>query len=271
MRGIRESSTALQQERERGDHRHSRAAQAGVGVAVVLLAVHMFFTAVVNVPSDRVKYDILPGALADRYAEPYLVQDYKIFAPDPADADHQLWVRAWIESENGEREPSEWVNTTHVELSTLSQKVLRKQLSVTGAERLMGAYQRLSEPQQRAAQRNFLESEALYGIDAALRAADDTRPAAVSAFIRADNYAASYATQVAHALWGDRGSVVGVQVRAVYDPVIRWNDRHDPNAQRPAATYTDLGWVPPLEWDGQDPDAFARTFTEWAERDGVAP
>lgn len=271
MRGHREGSTVPEQDRGRIDHRGSRAALVVVVVAVALLAVHMFFTAVVNVPSDRVKYEVLPGALADRYAQPYLVQDYKIFAPDPADADHQLWVRAWIEDENGEREPSEWVNTTHVELSSLSQKVLRKQLSVTGAERLMAAYQRLSAPQQAAAQRNYLEGDALFGLDEALRTADDARPAAVSAFIRADNYATSYATQVAHALWGDDGSVVGVQVRAVYDPVIRWNDRHDPDAQRPAASYTDLGWVPPMEWEGQDPEAFARTFTNWAERAEVLP
>lgn len=265
MRGIREGSIVPQQEHESSDHRGSRAAKVGVGVAVAMLAVHMFFTAVVNVPLSSMKYDVLPGALADRYVHPYLIQDYKIFAPNPADADHQLWVRAWIEDPDGDREPTEWVNTTHVELSTLPQKMLRKQLSVTGAERLMGAYQGLSRVQQEAAQRNYLEGEALFGLDEALRSADDSRPRAVSAFIRADNYATSYATQVAHALWGDDGSVVGVQVRAVYDPVIRWNDRHDPDAQRPPASYTDLGWVPPMEWAGQDPDAFARTFTGWAE------
>ncbi|WP_125098173.1 DUF5819 family protein [Leucobacter chromiireducens] len=239
--------------------------QFTVGVVLALVAVHMFLTAVVNTPNQSLKYDVLPGALADEYVRPYLVQDYKIFAPDPADTDRQLWVRAWVSDEAGENTTTEWINATHVELSSTYRKTLRKQLSVVGAERLMGAYTQLNETHQAVVAKNHLGGEALYGLRDAMLAADDSDEAAVSAFIRADNYATSYATQVAHAMWGEQGTIAGVQVRAVYDPVVRWADRKDPDAERPQAKYTDLGWVPPMEWPGQDRDAFARTFRAWAE------
>ena len=252
-----------------GVRRVSPAARVAAAVAVLLLAVHMLFTAVLNVPSEDLKYGSLPGAAADRYAAPYLIQDYKIFAPDPAAADHQLWVRAWIQRSDGGYARSEWVNTSAVELASVTRKTLRKQLSIVGAERLMSAYQGLSPAQQDVAQRNHLDGTELYPLSEALSAADDTRPDAVRAFITADNYVTSYATQVAYALWGEAGEVIGVQSRAVYAPVIRWNDRHDPEAQAPPSSYTDLGWVPAMEWPGQDRDAFARTFTGWARHAGV--
>lgn len=242
------------------------AAKITAAAALLLLIAHMFLTAVFNTPAQDLKYDVLPGAVADQYVRPYLVQDYKIFAPDPADTDRQLWVRAWVEEPGGERVNSEWLNASHVELSEGYRKTLRKQLSVVGAERLMGAYTALNETHKAVAKRNHLDGDSLYGLRDAMLAADDTDSVAVRDFIRADNYVTSYATQVAHAMWGDQGTIVGVQVRAVYDPVIRWVDRHDPDAQRPPSRYTDLGWVPPMEWAGQDREAFSASFQAWAER-----
>ncbi|QYM75077.1 DUF5819 family protein [Leucobacter luti] len=244
------------------------AAKVIAGAAVVLLGGHMFLTAVYNAPSEELKYGVLPGAVADRYIRPYLVQDYKIFAPDPADTDRQLWVRAWVEEPDGERVRTDWINASHVELSEAYRKTLRKQLSVVGAERLMAAYSALGDAQKQVAAENHLDGKELYALNDALLAADDSNAAAVSEFIRADNYVTSYATQVAHAMWGEEGEIVGVQARAVYDPVIRWADRRDPDAQRPPSRYTDLGWVPPMEWPGQDREAFTRTFRAWAEQAG---
>lgn len=244
-------------------------AQIATGVVLILLAVHMFFTAVVNTPDSDLKYNVLPGAAADRYVRPYLVQDYKIFAPDPADTDRQLWVRAWVENSDGEKSRTEWVNATHIELAETYRKTLRKQLSIVGAERLMAAYSALNDTHKHVAGQNHLDGDALYALQDAMVEADDSEPSKVSEFIRASNYATSYGTQVAHAMWGDQGTVVGVQVRAVYDPVVRWVDRKDPNAERPPSRYTDLGWVPAMEWPAQDREAFSRTFTAWADRAGV--
>jgi hypothetical protein len=107
------------------------------GIAIVLAAVHILLTAVFNLPYQSLKYGPLPGELADSYINPYLSQDYRIFAPDPANADRNLWVRAWVATPDGERVVSQWVDTTAVELAEPYRRVLRKQLTVLGAERLM--------------------------------------------------------------------------------------------------------------------------------------
>src|SRR5690625_4024443 len=107
---------------------------ATVVVALGLMA-HMFLTFVYNVPSDRVR-SALPTVAAAAYMEPQFVQDYKIFAPEPATADHRLWVRAWLEDGNGEPTTTEWLDVTEVELSVRYRQVLRKHMSIIGAERL---------------------------------------------------------------------------------------------------------------------------------------
>lgn len=135
----------------------------------------------------------------------------------------------------------------------------------------MGAYRGLSDSQKAVASQNHLQGTELYPLRDALVAADPGNEARVRAFIRADNYVTSYATQVAWAMWGEQGKIIGVQVRSVYDPVVRWRDRRAPEAPRPAATFTDLGWVPAMEWPGQDREAFSRSFRAWADSAGIAP
>lgn len=232
-------------------------------IALVVVAVHMFFTAVFNVPWSSVKYGPLPGAAADAYMSPYFVQDYRIFAPDPGNADVKLWVRAWVRSADGERHATEWVDTTAAELSSPLWKLMRKHPTVMGAERLLSVYKGLDAEARDIASRNYFEDADLSGLQRDLEAGG-LEAGAVRGFIQVTNYTTSYATQVANSLWGEE-EVLAVQVRAVSSPVIRWSDRFDEDAERPAVTVTDLGWRPLLEWRDQNRDGFARTFTRFEE------
>jgi len=242
---------------------YSTAAKVTAGVVSLLVAAHMLFTLTYNLPSREIRESILPGPLATAYMQPLFVQDYKIFAPDPAGADHQLWVRAWSENVDGEPWTSEWVNVTAVELSAPYRKILRKQLTIVGAERFMSAYEALNPEQQQLVATNYHRA-GLTRLEEDLTALDTAGTSSrVTAFIRSTQYVDAYATQVAYALWGDIGEISAVQTRVVYDPVIRWNDRDDPEAQRPAATITDTGWRPLLEYPGQSREKFAQTFQEW--------
>jgi len=245
--------------------RHTTAAAITTGVVALVVAVHMFFTLTYNVPYPAVRNDVLPGAAAAEYMEPLFVQDYRIFAPNPAGDDRRLFVRAWIEQPDGEMETTEWVDVTAVELSDGYRKLLRKQLSIVGAERLMPAYRALSPEQQEIADKNYHRT----GFDrlrADLIEADpDGSVSTVDAFIRASEYVTAYGTQVAYALWGDEGEIMGIHTRVVYDPVIRWNDRNDPDAKRPAPVSINPGWRSPLEYEGQDREKFGEVFRSWAE------
>lgn len=233
-------------------------------VVLALAAVHMFFTFVVNVPSSQIKYDVLPGAAADAYVRPYLVQNYRIFAPNPISEDRQLWVRAWIEDESGERVETEWINTTAVELIDPYRRVLRKQLTIVGAEAFMDAYRALNEQQKEILTGGNFHRE---GDRERLRALLAEHGSA-TAYMRASDYVTAYATQVAYALHGDANEILAVQTRIVYAPVIRWADRFDPDAQPPARTMIRIGWREPIEYPGQDREEFARTFLTWFERAG---
>ncbi|MFS0853097.1 DUF5819 family protein [Microbacterium sp. 179-I 3D4 NHS] len=246
-----------------------RAAKLASAAALVLATVHIGLTAVYNVPSTDVKYDALPGRAADAWIRPYFIQDYRIFAPDPASADRNLWVRAWVETPAGDRVETKWVDVTAIELAEPHRRVLRKQLTVIGAEHLMTAYGKLTPAQRDVVEGNFHDSDDLSALNEAMLAADDSNPGVVRSFIRATNYTTSYATQAATALWGDDGEILAVQTRSVYSPVIRWEDRFDPEAVRPDSSYTALGWRPTLEWSQQNTEAFSRTFLAWAERAGV--
>lgn len=245
------------------------AAKVVTAVALALAATHIALTAIFNVPSADIKYDALPGRAADAYIRPYFLQDYRIFAPDPASADRNLWIRAWVEKPDGERVETKWVDVTSIELAEPYRRVLRKQLTVIGAEQLMSSYGRLTEEQQQIAAENFHDEGDLVPLNEALLATADADPARVRAFIRATNYTTSYATQAARALWSDDGEVIAVQTRSVFSPVVRWEDRDDPNAARPDSSYTELGWRPVLEWSQQSDEAFARTFLKWATAAGV--
>ncbi|WP_119695841.1 DUF5819 family protein [Microbacterium halotolerans] len=250
--------------------RAPRSARIAAGVAAAFLAIHIFFTAVYNTPYPHIRDEVLPGAAATAYIEPYLQQDYRIFAPNPANSDRNLWLRAWVETPDGERVITEWVDATAIELVEPARRVLRKQFTVQASLRLIGTYFDMSEGQREVAAQNFSESDDLTPLQDELLAADADKADEVHAFIRATNFATSYATQAAQALWGDEGEVVAVQTRAVTTPIVRWEHRFDDGAVAPGASYSDTGWLPPMEWSEQSTPGFAASFLTWAEKAGVS-
>lgn len=253
----------------------SRSPATAVVVVIVLgtifTVIHMLFTVTYNMPIAAVKA-ALPQQAAGRYIEPLLVQDYKIFAPEPVHADTQLWVRAWYKAEgevagvSGSGASSDWVNVTAVETSSPVLKVLRKKMTILGAERMRSAYAALSAEQQRVMGQNYhrLGTDAL-AEDLRAAAPDGSSPGEVARAIRISDYLDGYATQVALAFWPEQGEPVAVQVRVVTVPVIRWNDRFDPDAQRPDSQVVNVGWRAPVLQPNQDSAEFARSFVGWSE------
>ncbi|HIY67248.1 MAG TPA: hypothetical protein H9830_13345 [Candidatus Agrococcus pullicola] len=231
-------------------------------IVLVLASVHMFFTGVVNVPYPDIKYGALPGEAADSYVNPLLTQNYRIFAPNPASEDRSLWVRAWVELDDGTRVETEWINATAVELAVPYRKILRKHLTINAAERYMAAYRGLNEEQREIiSSSNFHREGDRERMEQLLT---DAGPAAE--YLRIDEYLTAFSTQVALALYGDEAEILGVQSRVVYNPVVRWNDRNDPNAEPPPSRRTHEGWREPIVNAGQDSEAFARSFLQWMDR-----
>ena len=142
--------------------------------------------------------------------------------------------------------------------------MLRKQLTIIGAERYMGAYRGLNDAQREVLSSSNFHREG----DRALLEQQLAVEGSATAYMTASDYVTAYATQVAYALYGEGHEILAVQSRVVYNPVIRWNDRFDPEAVPPASVTTVEGWREPLEYAGQDREEFARTFLDWYDAAG---
>lgn len=256
---VRRPARAPRPETERSSVHFSPGARAAALVVALVVAFHVAMTAVYDFPFRNIRDNVLPIATARSYLEPLFQQDYRIFAPNPISDDRSLLVRAWIRTDAGMR-VTEWVNATDAEISSMHRRLLRKQFTILTAERLVPAFRALTDEQQAVADENWHRS----GFPALRTALLETSPGterAVDTFIRVSEAATAYGTQVAYALWG-ADTVVAVQVRATYEPVVRWDDRNDPAAERPQGTLVNPGWRPAVEYAGQDREAFADIFLD---------
>lgn len=244
--------------------RPTRGAAIATVVVAAVVIVHMFFTLVYNMPFQKAR-EALPTAAAVEYMQPFFTQDYKIFAPNPVSGDHQLWVRALVEAEDGTRTETEWTNATAIELGNDARRLLRKHLSVVTSERLLAAYRNLNAAQQKIVQANLHASRVDEYREELRAAATGGVATSANTFLRYARAADAYSTQVARALWSEDGRIVAVQTRPTFDRLVRWDDRFDPEQPRPAARIATIGWRPTLTFEGQDGDAFTDIFRNWNE------
>lgn len=243
----------------------SRAAVCAAAVAMALVVVHIVLTAVFNAPNAAIRDRGGLGGVASAYIEPYLTQDYRMYAPDPLRADRALWVRATIVPTDGDALVTGWVDTTEIELASPARRMMRPQPSLQVAGRLVAAFYALSAEQRLASAEDYSAAEDLAPLQEGLLEADPNREDEALAFVRATNVAVSYGTQAARALWGEAGDVVAIETRVVSTPV------PGPDGSEPATAPDGIGtgWRPAIDWAAQDDEAFAATFLAWAEQAGV--
>lgn len=244
--------------------RHARAAAIASVVVAAIVIIHMFFTLVYNMPFQKARA-VLPTAAASEYMQPFFTQDYKIFAPNPVSGNHQLWVRALVEAEDGTRTETEWANATAIELGEAERKLLRKHLSIVVSERLLASYRALNDEQQDIVQANLHSSRVDEYREEIRDAGTDGATRTANTFIRYARAADAYATQVSRALWGEDGRIVAVQTRPTFDRVVRWENRFDPEQPTPAPLVASIGWRPTLTFEDQDGAAFTDIFQSWNE------
>src|SRR5699024_4440298 len=126
-----------------------------------------------------------------------------------------------------------------VELSVRYRQVLRKHMSIIGAERLMSAHSRLNSDQKDVVAGSYHRSDLEQLHQDLLDAAPDGDRSAAADFVRSTRFVDAFATQVACARGATPENLAAVQTRVVYDPVVSWADRDDPDAEAPAAGITD--------------------------------
>lgn len=230
-----------------------------MSAAVLFTAWHLFATLLWIAPPSPAR-EAVPGNLLTQYMIPFFGQSWSVFAPEPINGDHRMFVRAVVASD-GINRTTEWVNVTEVETRLLTHQPFPARAgsqSIGLASTYRDAYGKLSPEQKTLVAKNFSQQDWSTQLDTQLSAAPQAHPSARQAYLSADFMSVRYATQVARAVWGQ--GVVRVQFRMERQNVIPFKQRHDPDAKRPAVQLTPSGWRGIQVATGQSDQDFAETF-----------
>lgn len=223
-----------------------------------VVGVHLVATFLWIAPSSAAR-DVFPGDSLSNHMTPFFTQGWSVFAPNPVNSDFYFDVRAVVVDADGNEKTTGWVRATDVEIDhdrygMFSPRAIRMGLKVsTDVKRLNG---KLSVEQREVVSKDFLTVDDFSVLEDELLAVGDAGN--VSSFVRSDEVATAYASQVALAVWGD--GVVRVQYRASEQGVVPFGKRNDEDAVRPDVYFADTGWRGVLVKDGQDSEKFAEYF-----------
>ena len=187
-------------------------------------------------------------------------QSWSVFAPEPVNGDYRFEVRAIVDGEE-----TEWVSASDVELSMIRYNLFTPRAGIVGMDvssQFKGAWGDLTDEQKDVAELNYFKADWEARMAEAMKEYDDTTD--VASYIEQEHRATAYATQVALAIWGD--DVERVQFSATRQNVIPFNDRHDPDAERPGIQYSPTGWRGLVINEGQSQEAFTDVFRAQHER-----
>ncbi|GGA66786.1 hypothetical protein GCM10011490_16810 [Pseudoclavibacter endophyticus] len=244
----------------------------GRRIVVVLLSAfaawHVFASFLWIGPYSGIRQAV-PGDLLQQYMIPMFGQSWSVFAPDPINGDYRLQIRATLGEDEDARE-TEFVDATAAELAMLSHNLTPPRAAIHANEvtsNLFNAFNRLSNEQKEIAALGYYNGDDWNDrLSAALAVTGD--PALATAYFEAEQTVTAYATQVAHAVWGEE--VAFVQFVVSRQNVVPYADRDDPDVQRPPVQSVPTGWRGLLEHEGQSRENFTNVFLRGMELSGQA-
>lgn len=252
--------------------------------AVLITAWHLFASFLWIAPYSENAREIVPGDALRNYMLPMFGQSWSVFAPEPINGDYSFEVRASLPDGTD----TDWVSATDVELSMIRRTLVPPRAGIQSTElasRYKSAYDALDGSQKSIIGGNLQTEEWRADLREALERAGDAADAAdseagvsgtgdadpaasgseeIEAILAQERSAAAYATQVAHAIWGDE--VRAVQFRVSRQNIVPFAQRHDPDAERPDAVIVASGWRGTVVEPGQNEENFARVFRAQYER-----
>lgn len=230
-------------------------------LAVAVTAWHVLASFLWIAPSSPLR-EVVGQKTLSAYMLPVFGQSWSVFAPEPINGDYRFEVRALVDGEE-----TEWVSASDVELSMIRYHLFTPRAGIQAMDvssQFKGAWADLNEDQQAVAELNYFKDAWEDRMAEAMTAYGDED--VVEDYVDQEHRATAYATQVAYAIWGD--GVERVQFRATRQNVIPFEERHDPETERPAIQYSPTGWRAPVIEDGQSQQAFADVFRRAYERMG---
>ncbi|MGO2112577.1 MAG: DUF5819 family protein [Pseudoclavibacter sp.] len=246
--------------------RMTRGRRAVIVLLSAFTAWHVFASFLWIGPYNNIRQAI-PGDMLQQYMIPMFGQSWSVFAPEPINGDYRLQIRATLGDEEGARE-TDFVDATAAEFAMLAYNLTPPRASIHANEvtsTLFNAYKGLSDEQKEIVALGYYSGNDWDDrLDAALEVTGD--PASARAYFDAEQTVTAYATQAAYAVWGEE--VTYVQFVVSRQNVIPYEQRNDPDAQRPAVQPVPTGWRGPVELPGQSRDNFANVFLRALELSG---
>lgn len=226
---------------------------------LLLVSMHFFATVVWVAPPSALK-ELFPNDSLQKYMYPLFNQAWSVFAPTPVNADYYFDVRAVRITSDGEDETTEWVRASNVEYSRLKHNLFPPRstlLSDRITSDMRVSWKSLNSEQKTVVNGNYyLEDNPRQRLEKQLSNYGSEK--AGQTFMKVDEVATSYATQVALAVWGD--GVQRVQYRTSQQRVKLYDDRNDSGAKRPEIQYYKTGWRALLTQENQSQEKFERGF-----------
>lgn len=229
-------------------------------LAAVLFTVwHLFASFLWIAPRSELR-EVVPGEALREYMIPMFGQSWSVFAPEPINGDYYFDVRAVIE-QDGEEVTTEWIRASNVEQSLATYRLFpprAAKLSASQASSFRGEWQGLNEDHQAVVELNYFEGDDWEDRleSALLEHTEDVED--IHDYLISEQRSTAYATQVAHAIWGE--GVQRVQYQVARQNVVPWAQRNNPNAERPGIQPVPVGWRGLVVKDHQSQEAFADYF-----------
>lgn len=227
---------------------------------VAITAWHLLATFLWVAPPSGLR-DLVPQKALSSYMMPLFGQSWSVFAPSPVNGDYTVKVRAQLE---GSKKATEWVDATDVESRMLTHHLSPQRAAILGG--IQGRDYKKTFDKLEKAQKDVVAAGYFKGDDWLARLDQSLIASAEStaekhraeAHMEAEKTTTAYATQVAHAVWGDAVNYVEFEVSR--QSVVPFKHRHDPEAKRPEAVVISTGWRGRYTVPGQNQERFAEVF-----------
>lgn len=233
---------------------------------VFFTAWHIFASFLWIAPYSGLRQAV-PGKMLESYMIPMFGQSWSVFAPNPINGDYRIQVRAVV-VEDGTEIETEWVDATEAEVTMLTHNLFPPRAAATSiqvASNFKSAYDELNDEQQDVVALGYYEGDDWRDrMKTALLAHGNEN--AVMHYMERSRITGAYATQVAYAMWGE--SVKQVQYIVSRQNVIPFDERNNPDAERPAVQSAPTGWRGTIVEPGQSQERFAEIFLAGVEESG---
>lgn len=221
-----------------------------------LVLIHTLVIAIWVAPMTPIREEIGDERVRS-YVMPWFEQNWSIFAPNPRRTAVTFEVRALTVGEDGENEPTEWIDLVDLEDDIVSGNpagTRTSKLTRRTADRLHSSLSHMNDTQLEWIDANYVETPISTLRERLLDVEGGTGEHHVDRYLEADASATAVATAVAERTV--EGEILHVQYRTSTRGAPSWDNRDNEDLDERSPNYRDYGWRTPTDLSQDQLDLF---------------